>query len=78
MCRKVLSLDEYASYFKNIDPVSQNKTWRTKLAFDRHGNSSELVPSFNVISDRVKAAFVVSDPVDWGRDIQVLSSLGAS
>ncbi|KAM7499205.1 hypothetical protein LguiA_023619 [Lonicera macranthoides] len=73
--KKVLSLDEYASYFKNIDPVSHNKTWRTKLAFDRHENSSELVPSFNVISDRVKAAFVVSDPVDWGRDIQVLCDI---
>ena len=26
----------------------------------------------SVLSERVKAAFVVSDPVDWGRDIQVL------
>lgn len=61
--RKVVSLDEYASYFEKIDPVSQYKTWKTKLVL--HGNSH------SGSAERVKAAFVVSDPVDWGRDIQV-------
>uniref|UniRef100_A0A2P2L4C8 Uncharacterized protein MANES_10G040600 n=1 Tax=Rhizophora mucronata TaxID=61149 RepID=A0A2P2L4C8_RHIMU len=29
-------------------------------------------PRYNVYSETVKAVFIVSDPVDWGRDIQVL------
>lgn len=71
MCRKVLSLDEYASYFKNIDPVSQYKNWTTEKIFNSKANTKDLVPRYDLLSDRVKAAFVVSDPVDWGRDIQV-------
>ncbi|XP_057981857.1 uncharacterized protein YKR070W-like isoform X6 [Malania oleifera] len=73
--RKVLSLDEYASYFKNIDPVSQYKIWTTKQVLNRNTNSEVSVPRYNVFSERVKAAFVVSDPVDWGRDIQVLCDI---
>eukprot|EP00261_Vitis_vinifera_P025597 XP_010658466.1 PREDICTED: uncharacterized protein YKR070W isoform X3 [Vitis vinifera] len=70
--KKVLSLDEYASYFKNIDPVSQYKNWTTEKIFNSKANTKDLVPRYDLLSDRVKAAFVVSDPVDWGRDIQVL------
>ncbi|XP_028125731.1 uncharacterized protein YKR070W-like isoform X3 [Camellia sinensis] len=73
--RKVLSLDEYAAYFDNIDPVSQYKNWTTEQAFNRCNISMDLVPRYNVFSDRVKAAFVISDPVDWGRDIQVLCDI---
>ncbi|KAK3023910.1 hypothetical protein RJ639_043453 [Escallonia herrerae] len=72
--KKVISLEEYASCFDNIDPVSHFKSW-TSQQVNLHGNSRELVPSFDVSSDRVKAAFVVSDPVDWGRDIQVLCDI---
>lgn len=74
MCRKVISLDEYASYFKNIDPVSQYKNWTTEKRFNSKGNSEVKVPRYDILSDSVKAAFVVSDPVDWGRDIQVINS----
>lgn len=63
--KKVLSLDEYASCFQNIDPVSQYKTW-TLVLYDNNQSGS---------AERVKAAFVVSDPVDWGRDIQVLCDI---
>ncbi|CAL5363542.1 unnamed protein product [Camellia sinensis] len=73
--KKVLSLDEYAAYFDNIDPVSQYKNWTTEQAFNRCNISMDLVPRYNVFSDRVKAAFVISDPVDWGRDIQVLCDI---
>lgn len=69
--REVLSLDEYASYFKDIDPVSQYKNWTTNREVYQSGQSIESAPRDNVLYDRVKAAFVVSDPVDWGRDIQV-------
>ncbi|KAG7998680.1 hypothetical protein I3843_01G269800 [Carya illinoinensis] len=76
--KKVLSLDEYASYFENIDPVSQYKMWTTKWESSKCSCPKNLVPSFNITSDRVKAAFVVSDPVDWGRDIQVLCDILSS
>ncbi|EXB88483.1 hypothetical protein L484_017235 [Morus notabilis] len=73
--QKVLSLDEYASYFKDIDPVSQYKNWTTDQALYQSGQSNEFTPRYNVLYERVKAAFVVSDPVDWGRDIQVLCDI---
>lgn len=69
--RKVLSLEEYASYFKNIDPVSQYKCWTTLQTLDSSSHSNESLRRHDVSSNRIKAAFVVSDPVDWGRDIQV-------
>lgn len=71
MCRKVLSIDEHASYFSDIDPLSPYKQWKTKQMLDSMYNSKEVNPRCNVYSDRVKGVFVVSDPVDWGRDIQV-------
>ncbi|XP_015388164.1 uncharacterized protein LOC102628567 isoform X2 [Citrus sinensis] len=70
--KKVLSLDEYASYFENIDPVSQYKRWTTGQVSNRNSHSP---PGYNISSERVKGAFVVSDPVDWGRDIQVLCDI---
>lgn len=39
---------------------------------DRSSHPLNTVPRFDVSSETVKAVFVVSDPVDWGRDIQVL------
>lgn len=68
----ILSLDEYASYFENIDPVSQYKRWTTGQVSNRNSHSP---PGYNISSERVKGAFVVSDPVDWGRDIQVLCDI---
>lgn len=65
--RNVLSIDDYASCFDNIDPLAQFKKWRT-------GNVSDQINTIrsSVCSQRVQAAFVVSDSVDWSRDIQVL------
>ncbi|XP_050209567.1 uncharacterized protein YKR070W-like [Mercurialis annua] len=62
--KNVLSLEEYASLFDNIDPVAQYKKWSAP--------SANTTTRRNVSSEIVKAVFVVSDPVDWGRDIQVL------
>jgi hypothetical protein len=28
MCREVLFMDEYASYFKDIEPLAPFKTWK--------------------------------------------------
>lgn len=74
--RNVLSIDEYASYFDGIDPLSPYKTWKTRSPIDK-GETGPCEPPHtrNVFPERVEAAFVVSDPVDWGRDIQVLQLL---
>lgn len=65
--RNVLSIDDYASCFDNIDPLGHFKKWTT-------GNVSDQINTIrsSVCSQRVQAAFVVSDSIDWSRDIQVL------
>ncbi|KAM0042749.1 putative HAD-superfamily hydrolase, subfamily IIA, HAD superfamily [Helianthus debilis subsp. tardiflorus] len=68
--KKAVSLDEYTSYFDSIDPLAPYKTWTTKQPCNKQRNLS-----FDATSERVKAAFVVSDPVDWSRDIQVLCDI---
>ncbi|KAJ4849334.1 hypothetical protein Tsubulata_047329 [Turnera subulata] len=73
--KKVISLDDYASLFENIDPVSQYKKWTTKQVLARSSLAVNSVPKNNASSEAVKAVFVVSDPVDWGRDIQVLCDI---
>ncbi|KAI3459018.1 hypothetical protein Pfo_015681 [Paulownia fortunei] len=72
--KRVISLDEYASQFNNIDPVAQYKRWTTMQELNCSRNSEKTVSSRDY-SQKVKAAFVVSDPVDWGRDIQVLCDI---
>lgn len=70
-------MDEYVSYFEDIDPLSQYKTWKVRQISKNIANSKpgDLVPRYNAHRNRVQAAFIVSDPVDWGRDIQVSLSL---
>lgn len=69
--RNVLSIDEYASYFDNIDPLAQYKKWTDKLDGNQSSNSKHIALSNDPCSQRVAAVFVVSDSVDWSRDIQV-------
>ncbi|KAJ6317554.1 hypothetical protein OIU76_013151 [Salix suchowensis] len=69
--KKVVSIDEYASLFENIDPLSEYKKWTTNQVLDRSVHPMNTVLRCDVSSEAVKAVFVVSDPVDWGRDIQV-------
>lgn len=64
----MVSLDEYASYFDNIDPLAPYKKWMTGQQVHKETTRSRA----NVVSERVQAAFIVSDPVDWSRDIQVI------
>ncbi|XP_057799072.1 uncharacterized protein YKR070W isoform X4 [Salvia miltiorrhiza] len=71
--KRVVSLDEYASYFSNIDPVAQYKRWTTRQESKCSKNSDKII--HQGYSKKVKAVFVVSDPVDWGRDIQVLCDI---
>ncbi|MQL97387.1 hypothetical protein Taro_030086 [Colocasia esculenta] len=75
--KKVLSMDEYASYFDEIDPLSQYKTWTVRQITDNNSNSKprDPHPRFDAHRSKVQAAFIVSDPVDWGRDIQVLCDI---
>ncbi|WCJ19422.1 hydrolase family protein / HAD-superfamily protein [Euphorbia peplus] len=75
--KKVLSVEEYASLFENIDPVSQYKKWTPKQVSNRTNKALDacMKPRYNVSSEAVQAVFVVSDPVDWGRDIQVICDI---
>ncbi|KMZ71209.1 Phosphatidyl synthase [Zostera marina] len=72
--KKVISIDKYSSYFEAIDPLAQYKNWEINKINDSK-SSEELPAGCNVLSDRVKGVFVVSDPIDWGRDIQVLCDI---
>ncbi|KAH9661123.1 Hydrolase family protein / HAD-superfamily protein [Citrus sinensis] len=67
--KNVLSIDEYASYFDGIDPLAQYKKWNIKHAASENRTFKEMAPT--ICSQRVQAAFIVSDSVDWSRDIQV-------
>ncbi|KAJ7550092.1 hypothetical protein O6H91_07G082500 [Diphasiastrum complanatum] len=58
----VVSLDEYAFEHDDIDPLKQYKTW----APIRTAYSSQQREK------KIGAVFVVSDPIDWGQDIQVI------
>ncbi|KAL0402419.1 UNVERIFIED_CONTAM: hypothetical protein Slati_4271800 [Sesamum latifolium] len=73
--KRVISLEEYASQFKNIDPVAQYKRWTTKQELNCSRYSEKIASSHIDCSQKVKAAFCFSDPVDWGRDIQVLCDI---
>lgn len=73
--RKVLSIDEYSSYFRDIDPLATFKKWKVGPADSKNFMSEKVHPSYDVYVERVKGVFVVSDPVDWGRDLQVLCDI---
>ncbi|GAA0151937.1 hypothetical protein Leryth_014441 [Lithospermum erythrorhizon] len=71
--KNVLSMDEYASCFENIDPLEQYKKWK----IDDHKSGSSILTSLrnDPFSHQVQAVFILSDPVDWSRDIQVLCDI---
>ncbi|KAK0606139.1 hypothetical protein LWI29_034472 [Acer saccharum] len=71
--KNVLSIDDYASHFDGIDPLAQHKKWAIKSAANENSSFKEMTSS--IYSQRVQAAFVVSDSVDWSRDIQVLCDI---
>ncbi|XP_023876252.2 mitochondrial hydrolase YKR070W [Quercus suber] len=73
--KNVLSIDEYASCFDDIDPLAQYKEWITKKVANQSRTFKEIGPRKSVHSERVQAAFIVSDSVDWSRDIQVLCDI---
>ncbi|XP_022964846.1 uncharacterized protein YKR070W [Cucurbita moschata] len=73
--RNVLSIDEYTSFFDNIDPLAPYKKWTTINGANHEKTISNLAEKKKVCSERVDAAFIVSDSVDWSRDIQVLCDI---
>jgi hypothetical protein len=50
------------------------KKWTTKLDAAKNPKFDQSGPQIDVFSEKVQAAFIVSDPVDWSRDIQVTDS----
>lgn len=73
--RKVLSIDDYSSYFTDIDPLAPFKKWKVGQSNCKTLMSEKVHPAYDVYAERVKGVFVVSDPVDWGRDLQVLCDI---
>uniref|UniRef100_A0A2N9H0C2 Mitogen-activated protein kinase n=1 Tax=Fagus sylvatica TaxID=28930 RepID=A0A2N9H0C2_FAGSY len=73
--KNVLSIDEYASCFDDIDPLAQYKEWRNKTVANQSSTFKEMASRKSVHSQRVQAAFIVSDSVHWSRDIQVLCDI---
>ncbi|WJX29376.1 hypothetical protein P8452_18027 [Trifolium repens] len=73
--KNVISIDEYALCFENIDPLAPYKKWTTKLDAAKNPKFDQSGPQIDVFSEKVQAAFIVSDPVDWSRDIQVLCDI---
>ncbi|KAL6516505.1 hypothetical protein OROGR_019810 [Orobanche gracilis] len=73
--KKVLALDEYASYFEHIDPLGKFKNWKQQVAGCDKSSSGEMGRVNDPCSQKVQAVFVVSDSVDWSRDIQVLCDI---
>lgn len=69
--RNVLSIDDYALSFDNIDPLAPYKKWTTKQVSYQSSNTKATDLRENIRSQRVQAVFIVSDSVDWSRDIQV-------
>jgi hypothetical protein len=67
-----MSIDEYASCFDDIDPLAKYKKWTTKPFPNQSSSFEQIAPRESVYSQRVQAAFIVSDSVDWSRDIQVI------
>ena len=69
--RNVISIDDYASCFENIDPLLPFKKWKTKQAGYQSSTTKEMDLRNDIRSQKVQAVFIVSDSVDWSRDIQV-------
>ncbi|PON62379.1 HAD-superfamily hydrolase, subfamily IIA, CECR [Parasponia andersonii] len=68
--KNVISIDDCASCFENIDPLLPYKKWTTKQVSYQNSTSKERDLRNNIHSQRVQAVFIVSDSVDWSRDIQ--------
>ncbi|KAH6811006.1 hydrolase family protein / HAD-superfamily protein [Perilla frutescens var. frutescens] len=72
--KNVLAIDEYASYFEHIDPLDKFKNWSDKPGYEKSTfRASDM--KMDPCSERVQAVFIVSDSVDWSRDIQVLCDI---
>ena len=56
-------MDDYCKEFEYIDPLQSYKPW----VKERY-NKDMIMPANE---RQIAAVFVCSDPVDWGRDLQV-------
>uniref|UniRef100_A0A3B6HS97 Uncharacterized protein n=1 Tax=Triticum aestivum TaxID=4565 RepID=A0A3B6HS97_WHEAT len=73
--RKVLSIDDYSSHFKEIDPLAPFKKWKVGQPDCKDFMSEKMHPPYDVYQERVKGVFVVSDPVDWVEIYRVLCDI---
>ncbi|XP_010685933.2 uncharacterized protein YKR070W [Beta vulgaris subsp. vulgaris] len=73
--KDVISIDDYALCFDNIDPLVTHKSWTVKRSSEQNKYVASAELRNYVCSKRVQAVFVVSDSVDWSRDVQVLCDI---
>ncbi|XP_074295140.1 mitochondrial hydrolase YKR070W-like isoform X2 [Silene latifolia] len=73
--KNVISIDDYALCFDHIDPLAPHKKWRVDQTSDQGISFPSAARKKYVSSNRVQAVFIVSDSVDWSRDIQVLCDI---
>ncbi|KAG0577455.1 hypothetical protein KC19_5G157400 [Ceratodon purpureus] len=66
MERTVVKMDKYCEEFQYIDPLQSYKPWVNKYDVSK----KDMIMPAN--ERQIAAVFVCSDPIDWGRDLQVL------
>lgn len=60
----MVKMDSYYKEFQHIDPLQAYKPW-----MKTETNPNDMLMPAN--ERQIAAVFVCSDPVDWGRDLQV-------
>ncbi|KAL9236746.1 hypothetical protein vseg_011380 [Gypsophila vaccaria] len=73
--KDVVSIDDYTLCFDDIDPLAPHKKWVVDQNSDQGRRGLSTEDRKYVCSQRVQAVFVVSDSVDWSRDVQVLCDI---
>ncbi|BFI23347.1 hypothetical protein MPTK2_1g01240 [Marchantia polymorpha subsp. ruderalis] len=64
----VVHMDSFVKEFENIDGLGRFKPWNQPLKED------DATPAADHLS-KLAGVFVVSDPVDWSRDLQVICDI---
>ncbi|CAN0923319.1 Uncharacterized protein YKR070W [Linum grandiflorum] len=70
--KNVVSIDKYTTCFPGIDPLAPYKKWEVEQVAKNIDISDDIN---STCLQPVQAVFVLSDPIDWSRDIQVLCDI---
>lgn len=61
----MLSIDEHASFFKDIDPLEKYKKWTARLATNQSSTFNEITQIKSLYSQKAHETFIVSNSIDW-------------